>query len=411
MDIANPALKKASDEAIDNASEALRRISLEIHSNPELGWKEHYAHKILTDFLEEQGFKVTRGACGLETAFVAEYESPEAAKPENAHKVKAVGYCSEYDALPGIGHGCGHNLIAICGVAAALGTKAALEKLHLPGRVRLIGTPAEETTGGKIELLKRGAFDGLDSSMMLHASASDSMYTHMLGVGRLDVEYFGKPAHASSWPEEGINALDAMIAAYNGIALLRQQTLTTNRLHCIITKGGVAANIIPEYASGTVMYRALKNDDLAKLHDQVVEILQAAAETTGCRVKIHKEMEYAPLNNNEVLAERYVHHMESYGVKFQPRSVQEARPSGSTDMGNISYAMPAIHPFFNILNLDSEINYDFASHSEAFAQQAKTPVAHQSAIRSAKGLALTGLDVLLQPGFADEVKKEFERTK
>ncbi|KAF9978207.1 hypothetical protein BGZ73_003388 [Actinomortierella ambigua] len=406
MFVDHATLKKASDEAIDKASEALRHISLEIHSHPELGWKEHFAHRILTDFLEEQGFKVTREAFGLETAFIADYESPEAAKPENAHRVLTVGYCSEYDALPGV------DLIAISGVAAALGTKAALEKTRSPGRVRLVGTPAEETTGGKVELLKRGAFEGLAGSLMLHPSNSDAMYVIMLGVGCLEVEYFGQVAQASTWPWKGINALDAMINAYNGMALLRQQTLPTNRLHCIITKGGVAPNIIPEYASGMIMYRAVKNADLIKLHDQVVEILESAAESTGCRIAIRKTMEYAPMNNNALLAEKYVHHMEtSYGVRFQPRAIQEARPSGSTDMGNISSAMPAIHPFFSILSLDSEIDYTFPSHSEVFADKAKLPLAHEAALRAAKGLALTGLDILLQPGFAKEIKDEFERTK
>ncbi|KAG0266698.1 hypothetical protein DFQ27_009553 [Actinomortierella ambigua] len=406
MFIDHAALKLASDEAIDKASGALRHISLEIHSHPELGWKEHFAHKILTDFLEEQGFKVTRGAFGLETAFIAEYESPEATKPENAHCVLTVGYCSEYDALPGV------DLIAISGVAAALGTKAALEKTQSPGRVRLIGTPAEETTGGKVDLLKLGAFEGLAGCLMLHPANTDNMYVTMLGAGHLEVEYFGEAAQASTWPWKGVNALDAMINAYNGLAVLRQQMLPTSRLHCIITKGGVAANIIPEYASGAVMYRAVKNADLNKLRDQVVAILEAAAESTGCRVAIRKKMEYAPLKNNALMAEKYVHHMEtSYGVRFQPRAVQESRPSGSTDMGNVSQALPAIHPLFSMVSLESRTDLIYPAHSAVFAEKAQLPVAHEAALRAAKGLALTGLDLLLQAGFASQVRDDFERTK
>ncbi|KAG0349314.1 hypothetical protein BG005_011049 [Podila minutissima] len=395
--------------AIDHSSSSLRDISLQIHANPELGYEEVFAHKILTDYLEAQGFNVTRGAYGIKTAFVAEYESPATATAAaRGETVRSVGFCSEYDALPGVGHACGHNLIAIAGLAAAIGVKAALEKHNLVGRLRVIGTPAEETTGGKIPLIEKGAFDGLDACMMTHPSPADVVYSTILSVGGYKVEYFGKASHASASPWEGINALDALVTAYNALGLLRQQTAPTSRVHCIITNGGQAANIIPEYAEGHILYRATSAADHQKLHDNVVRILNAAAESTGCTVKLTKEMEYQPVPHNELLAGRYAQYTEDLGTKYLPRAMQEALPSGSTDMGNVAHYVPGIHPVYNIVGLNGELDLTVSNHSIRFTEQAKTEVAHEATLRSAKGLALTGLDLLVEPGFAEAVKADFE---
>ncbi|KAF8927671.1 hypothetical protein EDD21DRAFT_212320 [Dissophora ornata] len=397
-------------QAIEGETASLRVLSLQIHGKPELGYEEVFAHKILTDYLETKGFKVTRHAYDIATAFVAEYESPAATAAAAAgQKVKAVGYCSEYDALPGIGHACGHNLIAIAGVASALGVKAVLEKHNLVGRVRLIGTPAEETTGGKIPLIERGAFDGLDACMMTHPAPADIVYNTVLSVGGVFVEYFGKASHASASPWEGVNALDAMVTAYNSIGLLRQQTAPTSRVHGIITNGGQAANIIPEYAAGKIMFRATNVDDHKKLRGNVMRILNAAAESSGCTVKITEEMEYKPVPHNELLASRYTAYTEDLGVKYIPRAMQEAAPSGSTDMGNVAHYVPGIHPVYNIVSLDGEISTEVSNHSIMFTEQAKTEVAHKATLRSAKGLALTGVDVLVEEGFSEAVKDDFEK--
>ncbi|GJJ72272.1 hypothetical protein EMPS_04629 [Entomortierella parvispora] len=396
--------------AIDSHSKPLRELSLEIHSKPELGYQEVYAHKILTDYLEEVGFKVTRGACDIKTAFIAEYESPATAPAVAAGKrVRSVGFCSEYDALPGIGHACGHNLIAIVGVAAALGVKAVLEKDNLVGRVRLLGTPAEETTGGKLLMIERGAFDGLDACLMSHPSPRDGVYSTILSVGGCKVEYFGKASHASASPWEGINALDAMVMTYNGLALLRQQTMPTSRIHCIITSGGQAANIIPDYASGKIMYRAVTVVDNNKLFESIQQIIEASADATGCTVKITREMEYLPMPNNEHMASRYTEYMTGLGVHYRPREEQERQPSGSTDMGNVGHYLPGLHPGFNIVALNGTTDPDISNHSIKFTAQAKTEVAHLASLRSAKGLAMTGLDVLIEPGFAEAVKEDFEK--
>jgi amidohydrolase len=189
--------------AIEKASPELRSLSMKIHDHPELGYQEVFAHKTLTDFLTAQGFHVTKHACGIPTAFIAEFEHPGADPAQFGSPIRSIGFCSEYDALPAIGHGCGHNLIAIAGVGAAMGVKAAMEKNKIRGRVRLLGTPAEETLGGKRPMLEKGAFEGLDACLMVHPGQFDILYRQPLGVGRLEVEFHGKAAHASASPWEG----------------------------------------------------------------------------------------------------------------------------------------------------------------------------------------------------------------
>ncbi|KAF9906002.1 hypothetical protein BX616_000853 [Lobosporangium transversale] len=397
-------------EAIDNADASLRQLSIQIHDHPELGYEEHFAHKTLTDYLEQQGFQVTRQACDISTAFIAEYENQGSGSAVD-EPIRSVGFCSEYDALPSIGHGCGHNLIAISGVAAALGVKAAMEKNNIRGKVRLLGTPAEETLGGKRPMLERGAFNGLDACMMVHPAQFDVLYRQPLGVGRFDFEFHGKASHASASPWEGINALDAVCMTYNAIGLFRQQTLPTNRIHSIVTNGGQAANIIPELASMTTLYRANKNEDLLKLHDQIAEIAKSSAEASGCTLNIKEPMQYSPLNNNPPLADRFGEYMKSFGVRYNSREVDETTPAGSTDMGNVTVALPGIHPVFNIASLDGEREPGLTTHSALFAERAGTEVAHKATIRAAKGLSLTALDVLLDAEFAKSIREEFERSK
>ncbi|CAG8730243.1 7341_t:CDS:2, partial [Cetraspora pellucida] len=208
-------------KAIEDVSEELREISIKIHENPELAYEEKYAHKLLVNYLQEKGFKVTPNAFGLETAFVAEFQS-------KAGKGRVVSFNSEYDALPDIGHACGHNLIAISGIGAAIGLKAVLEKFYIKGTVKLFGTPAEEQGSGKVDLIKAGAYEGVDISLMVHPSVLNGGFINFLAVQSADVEYFGKPAHASAMPYLGINALDAIVLAYNNIGLLRQQILPTD---------------------------------------------------------------------------------------------------------------------------------------------------------------------------------------
>ncbi|KAF9920148.1 hypothetical protein BGZ65_011504, partial [Modicella reniformis] len=328
-------LRKDLLAAIDAADADLRHLSLLIHDHPELGYEEHFAHKTLTDYLSKQGFNVTRHACGIETAFIAEF----------------------------VHH---HH-----------------------------GGDSADSSHATAPMRSRGAFKGLDVCIMLHPAQFDVLYRQPLGVGRLEIEFHGKASHASTSPWEGINALDAVAMTYNAIGLFRQQTLPTNRIHSIVTNGGQASNIIPELASMTTLYRAQKPADLAKLHDQLIEIIDSAAEASGCTVKVEKTMEYLPLNTNPPLADRFGSYMKSFGVHYNSREVDEATPAGSTDMGNVTAALPGIHPVFNIASLDGVREPGLSTHSTLFAERARTEVAHKAVIRAAKSLSLTGLDVLL----------------
>ncbi|KAF9896485.1 hypothetical protein BX616_007365, partial [Lobosporangium transversale] len=372
-----------------------------IHEEPELAFKEYKAHALLTDYLEKKGFKVERKAFGLDTAFVA--------RAGKSDKV-TIGFCSEYDALPGIGHGCGHNLIAIAGVAAAIGVKAAIKKFGLHAQVKLFGTPAEETTGGKIVMLERGAFKNVDVCMMLHGANADLSYPAFLALDTAEVEFFGKASHASATPWEGVNALDAAIMTYTSIGLMRQQLHPTQRVHGIIKDGGKAANIIPDYTLSQYTVRALKYSELMVLKKRVEAIFNAAARSTGCTVSIKWGVPYKDILTNSVLTQKFEHYMKAQGAKYLPKEEQLRKVGGSTDMGNLTYALPGIHPVFNILNLESK-DVNVALHTRAFAEAAMQPIAHTATLRAAKCLAMTGVECILDRKLLQKVKKEFEENK
>ncbi|CAO3594356.1 unnamed protein product [Absidia cylindrospora] len=384
-------------DAIDNVDAELRDISLNLHAHPETGMKEHHAHKLLTDYLEGKGFKVTRHAYNMETAFTAEYSQGEG---------RRVGICSEYDALPSIGHGCGHNLIAICGIAGAIGIKALLEQGKAQGKVVLFGTPAEEVFIGKIEMVNQHAYqDNVDVCVMLHPAPLDAQYVPMIASQDVVLEFFGKPSHAAGSPWDGVNALDAIVQAYNNISMLRQQLLPTDRVHGIITSGGAAPNIIPDYTSGWFYVRTQKYKDIVRIKTKVEACFEAAAKATGCQVK-YKWTERGATRDvvqNSVLADTYAHYMKQTGAVFADRSEQDRYPSGSTDMGNVSYVVPSIHPVFAIPSQGS-------LHTKEFAAEAKTEEAHKRAIAAAKSMTMAAAKVLLSDGFYQAVKSDFTKT-
>ncbi|KAL1919166.1 uncharacterized protein VTP21DRAFT_2548 [Calcarisporiella thermophila] len=390
--------EKASDienlvnKELKRVSAELREISLKIHDNPEISWKEYQAHDLLTSYLEQQGFTVERQAY-VPTGFKATFAKSQG---------PTVAFCSEYDALPGIGHGCGHNLIAIAGVACALGLKKLLEEGAVRGKVILFGTPAEEDTGGKLNFLKAGAFRDVDFAMMIHPGPMDSIYCPTMAIQMLKVEYFGRSAHAAGAPWEGVNALDAAVQAYNSISMLRQQTLPRNRIHGIIIKGGDAPNIIPEYASMEFGIRTYKREELHTLYDQVEACFKAAAISTGCRVEIHKYGQYLNVVQNSVLADRFVEHMHQNGVDYPTRQEEENHtPMGSTDFGDVSYNVPGLHPMVGV-------GTDAPLHTIDFAKAAATMTAHHSALRSAKCLVLAAAEVMLDPELLRAAKREWE---
>ncbi|KAF0445459.1 amidohydrolase [Gigaspora margarita] len=385
-------------QAIDEVSEELREISLKIHDNPELGNEEKFAHELLVNYLRKKGFNVTPSAYGLETAFVAEFQS-------KTGEGRVVSFNSEYDALPDIGHACGHNLIAITGVGAAIGLKAVLEKFEIEGIVKLFGTPAEESSFGKIDLIEAGAYKDVDVSLMLHPHVHNGAFGNFLALNSTEVEYFGKSAHASGAPWEGINALDAIVLAYNNIGLLRQQNLPTNRVHGIITNGGSAPNVIPDYTSGKFYVRGRTSEDLKLLCSRVQKCFEGAAEATGAKLKTEWSREVYDVKINSPLATRYeTYSSQRFGTKFPSSEQQSSISFGTTDQGNVTYVVPGIHPTYNIFESPSKVR----NHTLEFAKQAETKFAHEKTIEATKSIALVGLDILIDDKFYKEVRKCFE---
>ena len=380
-------LKAAASCAIDSSSKELLGLGDKIWKTPELGFEEHCAHRFLTNFLEGKGFEVHRSFAGLETAFRATFGS---GRPN-------VCVICEYDALPEIGHACGHNLIAEAGVAAGLGLKAALECEGAPkGRVTVMGTPAEETAGGKLNLIKSKAFSDVDVAMMVHPSPNDIISPITLGVSAWVVEFTGKAAHAAAYPWEGVNALDAAVMAYNSISLLRQQMKPTWRVHGVaLNGGGTDPAIIP--ASTKLLYyiRAPESEELAVLERKVMACFEAAAEATGCAVTVSpSQPTFKNILSNRHLAKCYADNLQHLGKPFE--MVNDF--TISTDFGDVSHIVPAIHPTFSISS-GGEVN-----HTLEFAAATNTPRAHADTLVAGKALAHTGIDVLAMEGLLEELR-------
>ncbi|CAO3588467.1 unnamed protein product [Absidia cylindrospora] len=396
--MSNSDIRGSITRTIDGLDATLREISLKIHDDPELGNREFHAYELLTRYLKEQGFSIIYEAAGMKTAFIAEYTNGPG---------RRVGFCSEYDALPGVGHGCGHNLIAIAGLACAIATKHLLEENKIQGTVVLFGTPAEESTSGKITFVKSGEVNKrVDVGMMLHPFAEDGLYANMLALDTLEVEFFGKQSHAGMAPWNGINAVDAIMQGFDNIAMLRQQILPTNRMHGIITDGGEAANVIPAHSAARFYARSVTRDQLADLKVRMENCFKAAAKATGCTYK----MSWAPngpvedVFMNTTLAEYYKVLMEEQGVEYLPRAKEEQIIGASTDMGNFSYAIPCIHPAYGI-------DTTATNHTKEFAAAASTLKAHQNTLRAAKCLSLTAAHVYLSDTFYEAAVADFKKGK
>ena len=383
-------LKELVSSAIDKNTEQLRKLSDGIWSCPELNFKEYKAHNLLTGFLEEKGFSVERSYTGIETAFRATFGS---GRPN-------VCVICEYDALPEIGHACGHNLIAEAGVAAGLGLKAALESSDAPkGRLTVMGTPAEEGGGGKEYLIRNGAFKDVDIALMVHPAPYSTTNPLFNDRTQLIVTYTGKAAHAAAFPWEGVNALDAAVMAYTSISVLRQQMKPTWRVHGVITNGGAKPNIIPEKAVIEYYIRAPNKTELAMLREKMEACFEAAAKATSCSVEIVEPTPtYYDVINNPTLVRRYGENWSALGAKFEDC----INTCASTDMGNVSYAVPSLHPMYAI-GSGSEVN-----HTREFTAVANTPGAHAETLVAAKAMAHTCIDVLTMDGLLEEIKKEFK---
>ena len=377
---------------IDARHHQLSELSLKIHSNPELAFQEVKAATWLTQYLEENGFSIERGICELPTAFRGSYGQ---GKP-------AIAILAEYDALPNLGHACGHNLIAASAIGAGVASKLAIDRCG--GSVLVIGTPAEEQYGGKAIMAERGAFDNVDVAMMVHPGVCDVATTRALACLALEVEFFGKAAHAASRPETGINALEAMLNSFVAINSLRQHIKDKARIHGIITDGGEAANIIPAHSAGSFLVRAEDDNYLDELKQKVLNCFIGAATASGARLEYRwGNIRYAPLRNNLTLAQLFTQNMQFLGRKVE--ALDPSKAFGSTDMGNVSQLVPSIHPFVAIAPVEVVV------HSPQFALAAASEVGIQGLFDAAKALAMSVVDLVANPEIVIKVKEEFEQNK
>ena len=384
------ALKDQIGQAVDRLGDELETLSRRIHDHPELGYQEVQAAAWLSEFLERQGFKVERGLAGVETAFRGTLET--GAGP-------TIAVLCEYDALPQIGHACGHNVIATAGGGAGAGLAALRDKLPR-GRVQVIGTPAEEGGGGKCKLIAGGVFEGVDAAMMVHGFDRWLGHSDLLGIVRVGFEFTGKAAHASADPWAGVNALDAAVQTYTNVAMLRQQVRPDARIHGIITHGGAAPNIIPEFAAALFYVRARSIDYMWDLYTRVLACAEGAARAAGCELKIveHRETSYEPMKKNAALLDAFRANLARFGVTESPEITDRL---GSSDIGNVSQVIPAIQPMVKIAPDGTPI------HSRAFEAAAVSPLAREGMLISAKTMAMTVCDLLADPSLVKRAQDEF----
>jgi amidohydrolase len=356
----------------------LVKLSHRIHAHPELGFEEEKGAAWVAGALADGGLEVEAGICDLPTAFVARAGSGP------LH----IGICAEYDALPGIGHACGHNIIAASAVGAGLALAEVADALGI--RVSVFGTPAEEGGGGKILMLDRGAFDGVHAAMMVHPAPADLVEARPIAVSHFKVRYSGKSAHASAFPHLGVNAADAMTVAQVGVGLLRQHTTHKCQIHGIVTKGGDAPNIVPEETIGRWYVRAGTLERLAEFEPRVHRCFEAGALATGCELEITPESKpYSEFRNDASLADAYRRSALALGRKLVPDDAAKNIETGSTDMANVSLAIPAIHPMMGIDSLPA------VNHQPEFAAHCIKPQADAAIIDAAVAMAWTAIDVAL----------------
>ena len=375
-------------KGIEKQVDLLRTVSEDIWKFAELGYEEHRSSKALATALETVGFNVERNAAGLSTAFRATYGS---GSPN-------VAFLCEFDALPEIGHACGHNLIAEAGLAAGIGLKSALERFSLPGTVTVLGTPAEEGGAGKVVMIDAGYFNDVDFAMMVHPAYVNDAYPQALAVRRVAVTFHGKEAHAAMAPWEGVNALDAAVMAYNSISVMRQQMKPSWRIHAVISNGGTKPNIIPGKTEMEYYIRAPTEKEVEDLQEKSFNCFRAAATATGCTVDIKETGKpYSNLVTNKAMADLFIKECTSLGCEMSGASL----PTGSTDMGNVSYVVPSIHPMYAI---GTAVN-----HSAEFTAVANSGEAHTLTVSMGKAMALTALEVLSDSSLLEQIKKEFKQ--
>lgn len=386
-------LKSRAMEEVEKQRAVAQRIIRELHDHPEVRMEEHFASRFLTELLEDTGANVERGVAGLPTAFKATLtglaESPR------------IGIGAEYDALPEIGHGCAHNVIAAMAVAAFRALASIMPQLH--GTLMVIGTPGEEGGAGKIIMLEKGAFDDVDAFFMIHPDRCTRIAWGHNGRIFMEIEFHGKQAHAASAPEEGINALDALILTYNGINAMRQHLKDGARLHGIIVHGGNSPNVIPHYAKGSFYVRSADMDYLFKLRTRIEDIARGAAAMTGAKVQFSEPRPlYLPSKMNRTMMEAFVRNYEILGISVD--FYQECS-RGSTDFGNVSQKIPSIHPYLKIHDGEAPL------HTAEMAKATLQPMALEAAINGAKAMAMVAVDLMCDHESMERARQEFKGSK
>lgn len=388
-------LKREARAAVERLSPELIALSDWMYEHPELGLQEFKASERLTALLEDHGTAVDRGIAGLPTAFRAEVTS--------STERPTIAIIAEYDALPEVGHGCGHNIIATAAVGAGLALRAVSDSL--PGSVVILGCPAEESAvpnaGGKIYLIEAGYFDNIDAAIMIHPMNETRIGTGSSLVARgLEFEFFGKPAHAAAAPHEGVNALDAVIQTFNGISALRQQLRSSVRVHGVISNGGGAPNVIPPYTAARFRVRAPSADETEEVVRKVVRCAEAGALATGARLEWREYIKpYLNMIPNRTIGEAFGSNLRALGL-----DVQESPPSdgaGSTDFGNVSHRVPAVEAYLRICGPEA------GWHSSEVAHATTTDEGHMAIINGAAGLAMTAIDLLTSAPLLEKARSEF----
>jgi amidohydrolase len=375
--------KQAARARVEQARDELVALSHRIHANPELGFEEEQASAWLCDLLDEAGMEAQRGVGELPTAFAARAGSGP------LHVV----VCAEYDALPAVGHACGHNVIAAMAAGAGIALAKVADDAGL--RVTVLGTTAEEGGGGKILLLQRGAFDGAHAAMMVHPSPYEAAEMPIIAVTQFQAAYTGKEAHASAYPFLGVNAADALVVAQTAIGLLRQHLRPGDRVHGIVTKGGDAPNVIPAHTAATWMVRAETLEQLEEVRVKVARCFEAGALATGASLELSEDHEpYSEMRHDHDLSGLYQRNAEALGRSF-PERIE--RGAGSTDMGNVSLAMPSIHPTIGIDALPA------VNHQPEFAAKCVAPAADKAVVDGAVAMAWTAIDAAADPALRERL--------
>lgn len=375
----------------EGLTEQLWPIAIRIHSKPEVAWNEHYAVGELTDYLASNSFSIERSFCDLETSFRAFYDLPG--------EGPTVTFLAEYDALPDLGHACGHNLIGTAAAGAAVALARAALRSGLGGRVEVVGTPAEEGGGGKIILVERGAFSGSDVAMMFHPSARSMPIRGALAACRLNMKFFGKAAHAASFPHLGVNAFDACRLTFNAIDAMRQHLPDETRIHGMIRDRGAALNVVPDSMVAEFSVRHRRIEQLQEIKAKVRRCAEGAALAVGATVEIEEDLTYSERKNNHELALRFGGYLQALGEPVvDPPALGGV---GSSDFGNVSQVVPAIHSYIRI------VPEGVTNHTKEFAEAAASEDGRRGMELAVKALSMTGFDVLNDPSFLARIKEEF----